>query len=332
MEAEWRELEAEAEAPAFFQGWTWMGCLARERFSHPVVVRARRAGRTVGLALFNRRRGVLHLSESGDPAWDSVYVEHNAPLVAPGMPPDTVQRMLRAAWQSGALGMRLAGVPENVAEIAGGTSWRQRLDHAPWRDLAVVRAAGGDPLAGLSANTRQQVRRAMRRAETQGPLRLERAADVPTAQEWLASLVGLHSARWMQRGKPGAFATAQVRRFHAELLARGVPRGEIDLLRLVAGPTVLGYLYNFRLGGRVLAYQSGLVEAASPQDKPGLVAHVLAMRQAVAQGMQAYDFLAGDVRYKRSLADRATPLMWADLLPPLRPKVLLGGMRLYRRR
>ncbi len=51
----WRELEARSDC-SFFQSWTWMGCLAEERFSDPVLLEAVLDGRLVAMALFNRRR------------------------------------------------------------------------------------------------------------------------------------------------------------------------------------------------------------------------------------------------------------------------------------
>src|SRR6188472_920095 len=86
VEAAWRTLETQTQ-PSFFQSWTWVGCLADERFPEPILLRAERDGRTVGLALLNRVRGWfgterLLLNESGNPALDSVYVEHNGVLLA----------------------------------------------------------------------------------------------------------------------------------------------------------------------------------------------------------------------------------------------------------
>ena len=59
---------------SFFQSWTWVGCLAAERFSDPVLVEATEEGRTVALGLFNRVRrrfgpSALYLGESGTPIW-----------------------------------------------------------------------------------------------------------------------------------------------------------------------------------------------------------------------------------------------------------------------
>ena len=44
----WRDLEQRANG-SFFQSWTWVGCLAAERFSDPVLVQATDAGRIVAL-------------------------------------------------------------------------------------------------------------------------------------------------------------------------------------------------------------------------------------------------------------------------------------------
>ena len=47
----WQSLQARA-APSFFQSWTWVGCLAEDRFPDPVLLEASEAGETVALALF----------------------------------------------------------------------------------------------------------------------------------------------------------------------------------------------------------------------------------------------------------------------------------------
>ena len=65
----WRDLEQRSDG-SFFQSWTWIGCLAAERFSDAVLVEAAEAGRTVALGLFNRVRrwvgpSTLFLGENG---------------------------------------------------------------------------------------------------------------------------------------------------------------------------------------------------------------------------------------------------------------------------
>lgn len=324
----WRALEARAR-PAFFQSWSWVGCLAAERYQAPVLVRASLDGTLIGLALFNRRHGRLCLSESGEEALDAPFVEHNAPLLDPQAPPGLAAAMLQTAWrEAGAARLVLSGVPPELAASVGGVALRVRERRAPYVDLAALRARGGDYLRALSANTRYQLRRSMRHYGQWGVLRLERADGVAEALDWLTALIALHTASWRRRGQSGAFATPYVQRFHREVVVAGVPRGEVDLLRCRAGETLIGYLYNFRGGGRVLSYQGGFVhEDAGPHGKPGLTCHLLAIERALAEGEAVYDFLAGDTRYKRSLMTDSQALAWVELVPRWSALGLLARFR-----
>mgnify|MGYP005839120529 CR=1 FL=1 len=315
LAAEWQGLEAEAAPVPPFRSWTWVGCLAEERYPDPVLLRAEAAGRLVGLALFNRRRGRLALAESGEGRLDAPYIEHNAPLLRFDQAAALGPLLAHAARLPGVRRLVLSGVAPEVAAAAPGVAWRRRASPAPFVALAAVRAAG-DPLAHLSANTRQQVRRSLRRFSEAGPVELAAAGSATQAASWLEALIELHQRSWQARGKPGAFADPFMRRFHAALIARAMAQGELDLLRLTAGGTVLGYLYNLRRDGHVCAYQSGFAaEAADAQRKPGLVAHLLAIGQAAARGDTVYDFLAGEARYKSSLATDCRDLVWTEQVP-----------------
>ncbi len=300
----WRALEAAAGA-SFFQSWTWVGCRAAARFSRPLLLRAERDGDTVGLALLNRTRRGLWLHETGDAAEDAAYIEHNGLLLAD---PALLAECLGVLLGAGAV--RLSGVDgaHLAAARAAGAVRLRRAQAAPHVDLAAL--AGRDYLAVLSANTRQQLRRSDR---AYGAIVIEEAGTPEEALAFLDALAVLHQARWTARGKPGAFANPAFRAFHRSLIARAWPRREAMLLRVSAGGRAIGYLYNFRHQGRVLAYQSGFdYAAAPPHAKPGLSCHHAAIRHARAEGARIYDFLAGEDRYKTSLATAATPLYWLD--------------------
>lgn len=324
---EWRAVEAEVPGHGFFQSWSWIGCLAEERYSAPVLLRAEAGGRTLGLALFNLRQGRLSLAESGDGELDAPFIEHNGPLATP----EAAIALLRAAWDvAGARRLRLSGVHPASLAAAGGITLRVQERLAPFVDLGALRAAGAAHLAMCSANTRQQVRRSDRCYAARGGLRLECAADAAQALDYFEAMLPLHTRSWEARGKPGAFATAFLQRFHRRLIATAAPRGEVEMLRIAAGGGDVGYLYNFRHGGRVCAYQSGLDHAgAGRHGKPGLTSHALAIERALAAGDAIYDFLAGADRYKLSLATGTAPLLWAELV---RPWSLAGiALRLWRR-
>lgn len=316
LEPEWRALEQASATLSFFQSWTWVGCLAAERYPNAILLRAERAGRLVGLALFNRQGGRLHLAEAGVPALDAPFIEHNGPVLAADAEPDLAARMFAAAWAlPGVQRLVLSGVVPELLAACGGVAWRQQQRLAPYADLDAIRAGGTDHLATLSSNARYQLRRSQRAMAARGPLRLERAETLAQAQAWLAALIELHQASWRQRGKPGAFADPFMRRFHETLLARAMPRHEVDLLRLSVGDDPVGYLYNFQSRGQVFAYQSGLPhQIDSPHEKPGLTLHALAIQRALEEGARVYDFLGGDDRYKLSLANATRPQVWAELV------------------
>ncbi len=335
----WRELEARADG-SFFQGWSWIGCLAAGRYDNPVLLEARREGRTVLLGLFNRRRGwlfdTLWLHETGVTQLDSIFVEHNGLLIdaeaaraGGGAAGDIVRATCLAAARRAALpGQRfgrrlmLSGVDAahlRAAAVSGAVSGLTTRV-APALDLAALRRDGRGHADVLSANTRAQLRRSLRAYAALGTLNVRRADDAAEAHRFLDALARLHQATWQRRGRAGAFAEPHFARFHHALIDRALPRGEVELWRVSAGAAEIGYLYNFQYRGRVLAYQSGFDYAlADRRAKPGLTCHHLVIEKGLTAQRVCYDFLAGDDRYKRSLSDTVTTLHWLTLGPGLDP-------------
>lgn len=327
--ARWRALEAEA-ACSFFQSWTWTGCLAEERFPQPVLLEARQAGQTLALALFHHRRSpppTLYLGESGDAAHDAPFIEYNGVLLHAAAPAGLEAACLLAARHAaigranGSAGRRpwwprrlvLSGIGDAslAAARAAGRVVALRSSAAPRVELARLRRDGRDFLDSLSANTRYQLRRSDR---AYGALAVRRADSAAEAHRFLDELAVLHQATWTARGAAGAFANPFFARFHHALIDRGMARGEIDLLRVTAGGRPVGILYNLRFRGWSLAYQSGFDYAgADRHQKPGLTCHHQGIRFCSALGLAGYDFLAGEDRYKRSLADGKALLHWITL-------------------
>ncbi|MGD9507055.1 MAG: GNAT family N-acetyltransferase [Geminicoccaceae bacterium] len=246
---------------------------------------------------------------------------------------------MRRAWLDHLL--RLRRLPDGGRFDA--VAWRGALAPAalealegiawPWRivaeaptafvDLAAVRASGRPYLDHVSANTRRQVRRAMALYEERyGPLRLDAAGDVGEALAFFHAAGALHQARWQPRGKPGAFAYPFYVRFHERLIKDGLPEGVVELVRVCAGEVPIGYLYNFLYHGRVYYYFSGFRYEADNRLKPGLVSHTLCIERHLARGMDVYDFMAGDNRYKTSLGQPG-PRMISVLIERPTPRVRL---------
>jgi CelD/BcsL family acetyltransferase involved in cellulose biosynthesis len=331
LEREWRSLEAVAR-PSFFTSWAWIGSLlaAIPAAGRPMLLRGFARGETVALALLGsavtrRRHGLvrsrrLYLNETGDPRFDAMTIEHNGVLTAAGSEPAAIDALL--AWFAGQRGdadeLNLSGsllrLPEAVlAEHRLLRSERALPSYSV--DLSLLAGSDGklDPV--LSAQARQQLRRAFRHFEAQGPLQLSEATTEAEAQSWLTGLKTLHCAWWGRRGIAHSFSGGFFEAFHRRLIERSFAEGVIQLIEARAGERVIGYLYNFHRDGRVYAYQSGFADA-DPRERPGVVTHALAIRHAFRSGMRVYDFLAGRNRLKESFATRCEPMLWQVVQQP----------------
>jgi len=68
-------------------------------------------------------------------------------------------------------------------------------------------------------------------------------------------------------------------------------------------------LYNIAWNGKVYCYQSGRTLDVPKNVRPGVVAHVYAIRRAIETGRTEYDFMAGISQFKRKLALAYKPLV-----------------------
>jgi CelD/BcsL family acetyltransferase involved in cellulose biosynthesis len=335
VEGWWRELSR--TSVSYFLSWGWIACwLAMVPPAHAAQLAVvREHARPIAAAFLGRRREVRHrwlpsrqrhLNTTGSARFDELCIEHNAIVgeLPGGLP--ALAELLPGDFDE----LVLPGVSRS--QLVGERGWHVRVDResiAPYVDLARVRAAKGDYASVLGPSTRSQLRRAQRNA---GPVRVERATTPARAREIFDELVGLHTARWRERGAPGAFADPWFVAFHRRLIEERIESGEIELLRMTTATRTLGCLYNFVWHGRVAFYQSGLAEPADRHDKPGYLCHAAAIETAAAAGLEVYDFMAGDDRYKQNLATDEVTLVWARLQRPLARFALEDLLRAWRDR
>ena len=273
---------------------------------------------------------VLALNQSTSPELDEPWVERNGffGCSAPQFESHLVQMLdilsTDKTWDE----LRLSGLTSSNAREAlsqakrFGLNARLHSEQPSFHiDLQEIREQlNGDYLKALSPNTRQQLRRSHRIAEsTLGPLSLEAAGSMEQALNWFNETGPLHRARWgstVGESVSGGFDNPAFVRFHESLIRHAFPTGGIQYLRLQAGSTVLAYLYNFVSGLNVHFYLSGINYQHEDSLRPGMLAHWQAIESNLMAGKQVYDFLAGEARYKRSLSTFEDRALWLVLQRP----------------
>jgi CelD/BcsL family acetyltransferase involved in cellulose biosynthesis len=345
LEPEWRDLETRSNGSVFIS-WPWINSVLESLRPHASLARVTNGDRTVGLAVIGRRTAgafsfrpsALHLNETGDNSCDGVMVEYNGLLTENGWEREAMDSLLTAIFcEKGGVppDLHLSGVPSALREWCEARGLATRLLRPPQLapSLRLPANSAEDPLDSLTRNSRQQIRRSMRYFEQRGALTLDRAADPSQALDWLDALDNLHTMTWRRRGKLGAFYNPSFKAFHRRLITSSFAEGVPDIIRARAGESVLGYLYNLRWKEIVYSYQSGFAYEQASQARPGLVTHMLAIQLYRREGMSAYRFLAGEARYKSSLANSREELLWMVIsCPNLLQRLAAGIMQRSRLR
>jgi hypothetical protein len=299
---------------SYFLSWSWvenwLACLPADQAPALHVFDGRSAAfLTRRLAL--RHRVVpsrsLYLNTTGVYQLDDICSEYNG-LAGADLSIDALVDALPGGWDE-------LWLPAMRADAFGGLHearrdrFRVRIDRTvPSYFVALADVRAKNFLALLSGQTRSQIKRAQKLA---GELAVEVATDAGHARSIYDELATLHVAQWRAKGQPGAFADPWFDRFHRRLIAQRFTSGEIQLVRVRAGGETLGCLYNFVWGGRVLQYQTGFKTFDDGRMKPGLVCHAAVIDHCAAAGLEVYDLLGGEMRYKKSLSTGATSLVWA---------------------
>jgi CelD/BcsL family acetyltransferase involved in cellulose biosynthesis len=319
IESLWRQLDA-IGGHSFFCSWSWIGTWLDRLPAHltPHLLTASRGKEIIGASILVSRPKIrwlrpvcqYHLNSTGDPDLDSITIEHNGFAVTSDS--DTILWPALEDWlmRAGVDELIMPGIAENRILWRGRALNTTRNIGFVVTELQPPRGTGIE--SRLSRNSRQQLRRSIRRYSTDGPLRIDEATTVETAQRYFSELKDFHVRSWTRRGKPHAFRHSFFETFHRSLIAYGVPRGSVQLLRVTAGERPIGLLYNFLHRSRVYAYQSGFADSDSDA-RPGYVCHALAIQHNAEKKAVAYDFLAGSNQLKRTFADCSYVMSWSTL-------------------
>ena len=170
-------------------------------------------------------------------------------------------------------------------------------------------------LATMGSEHRYSLNRKSKRLNRDFSVRLEQASTPAQCLEGIDRLIELHNLRWQGRGASDAFHTAELIRFHQTIAPLAVERGWLRLFTLWLNDRPAASLYGFFYNGKFYFYQSGFHPDFEKQSV-GLVVMGMAIRQAIAEGAEEFDFLHGDEPYKRHWAFEKRELSRLELYPP----------------
>jgi CelD/BcsL family acetyltransferase involved in cellulose biosynthesis len=180
-------------------------------------------------------------------------------------------------------------------------------------------------LETLSANTRQKVRRFLRKVEGSDTYRIT-YADAETVERDIAILVDFWGRRWIEeKGQ----ATAAIQESLKEILMDVFRSGTLILPILWQGERPLVALSFFidKKTNSLLFYAAGR-DLEFKELPAGLTLHAHCIRDAIAHGYKVYEFLRGDEPYKLSFASEQrrmrniiittkTPGNWGGAIDPI---------------
>lgn len=315
VEHKWRLLERSARSNSYLS-WSWISAWLSLCDDPPIYVEAVKDGAVVGMGLLSKTTvkllpGVaikrLWLHRTGCNTADQIWIEHNDFLLDEKHQSSARRLMIRhlqyyAGFDELYIGLVSESVSSSIERFC--SNLRCDLDVPSYRVDLIGIQHSGDYLKTLSRNTRAQINRSRRLLEDKcGPVSLSIAETDEDKAQYLQDIAVLHKQRWGESEYGSGFDNNQFERFHHQLITSDVNNQLTRLYCLQAGPRVFGYIYLLLDQNEWKFYLSALHLHEDNRIKIGLLFHSLVIEQAIAAGMNAYDFLAGKARYKQSLCN-----------------------------
>ncbi|MHA7881214.1 MAG: GNAT family N-acetyltransferase [Saccharospirillum sp.] len=258
----------------------------------------------------------LHLNHSGDPAKDQIWPEYSQLLCLSDYETIVTQKCLPYlhkaldGWDEFCTGV---ATESTITQFDAQAGW---IEHELWADqsysvdLVPFKETPSAYLEQLSANTRYQIRRTRKDLERLGQLKLNVITDTHDLLSTFNHIGEVHKRQW---GQDSGFHNTTFVNFHQRLIQdSALP--VIHTLTLNGQCIAAHYNLNYQRG---LYFYLGFAEKTlSPKIKPGLLLHAEVIQRCIADGLKLYDFMAGDMQYKRQLSTRQQPMRSIRLSQP----------------
>jgi CelD/BcsL family acetyltransferase involved in cellulose biosynthesis len=257
-------------------------------------------------------------------------VEYNRLLVEPGLQQQFLERILEIAfcdarWDR----FHLDGFTQDDMSplLLNEPTFSVSTETSHFFDLKLTREQSLDVISQLRGSTRKQIRR---NNKAYDKIETEWAQDIDHAISIFSDLLQLHQARWNGIGKPGVFSSERFTQFHIDLIKKLIPLKRVALFRVTNDGDVVGCVYMLIDANRALCYSTG----TAPYEgrlSPGVHCCYLCIEECLHQGLDAFDFMCGEMYYKKSLSTNSTNLVWATYRRRRIRFVLVKTIRSFKR-
>ncbi|KMT64631.1 GNAT family N-acetyltransferase [Catenovulum maritimum] len=301
----WRAVESTADN-SFFISWAWISNWINT-IPDPVYLLKYMESGSLSLGILCHQKTFLSstylLNKTGSKAKDQIWIEHNALLHGPSFPKHI--NLLKHFSEGKIKSSLVIGVSQS--------DYLSRFDTLGYIARCVWRAPSYSKkltkncqdydylLNTFSKNTKTQIKRSYKYISSLGEVELRRATSQTEALVIFKKIAGLHKNKW---GDSSGFSNPYFVKFHTQLVKAQCELGLVDLVSLELDGKMVAGLYNFVYKDKAYFYLSGIDYSISDNKfKPGLLIHTLIMQQYAKDNIAEYDFMAGEARYKKSLAD-----------------------------
>lgn len=127
-------------------------------------------------------------------------------------------------------------------------------------------------------------------------------------QEFLTSLIRLHTMRRQDLGCDGCFAHDRFADFLTKATRRLFDVGKLWMTQLKIDGEVAANAVGVRDGNTLYLYQCGFDPKFS-ECRPGWIQNIFTLQKAIEEGIESIDFLRGDELYKSQLGGEPTTLV-----------------------
>jgi CelD/BcsL family acetyltransferase involved in cellulose biosynthesis len=165
-------------------------------------------------------------------------------------------------------------------------------------------------LLQLSSEDQKNLARYGRRLEKRYSVQIYRCSRENQIARCLDALFAHHQARWQAAGEQGSFAVPERRQFYFQLTQSLLAEQRLDLWVLELDGNIAAVQFGFRYGRQVFQLQEGN-DPKHASDRVGFVLRGHVLKQLIADGIETYDFLGGELGYKARWA--AQPRSYLDI-------------------